>query len=102
MQIATRSREDWCDVGTEGTNSPGKNSLLEFFPLAKFAAKLLTARKIATYVAILGSHPAIHAAQGILPRLLSAGKVHGKHINALAGVPFASLGNVYLPSSCKQ
>src|SRR5580704_756170 len=49
-------------------NRRGKNTILAFFPLAKFAAKLLTARKITTYVAILGSHRAIHAGSGILPR----------------------------------
>ena len=49
-------------------SSPGKYSILESFPLAKFAAKLLTARKIATYAAILESHPAIRAAKGILPQ----------------------------------
>jgi hypothetical protein len=32
---------------------PGKNCILQLFPLAKFAAKLLTARKIATSAAIL-------------------------------------------------
>jgi len=30
-----------------------KNAFVAFFNLAKFAAKLLTARKITTYVAIL-------------------------------------------------
>ena len=61
-----------------GSNSLGKYSILESFPLAKFAAKLLTARKIATYVAILGSHPAIRAAKGILPQAPSrAAPAHG-------------------------
>src|SRR5664279_2740834 len=49
------------------------NAFVAFFPLAKLAANLLAARKITTYVIILGSHPAIHAAQGILPRAASFG-----------------------------
>jgi hypothetical protein len=43
-----------------------------FFPLAKFAAKLLTTRKITTYVAILGSHPAITQPSEYFPGLLEA------------------------------
>ena len=39
------------------SSSPLKNAVVAFFNLAKCAAKLRTARKITTYVAILPSHP---------------------------------------------
>jgi hypothetical protein len=39
-----------------------KNAVVALFNLAKFGAKLLTARKIATYVAILASPPCDAAA----------------------------------------
>jgi len=47
----------------EEASSLGKNAVVAFVPLAKLAAKLLAARKIATCVAILRSHPAINAAR---------------------------------------
>ena len=48
-------------------SSPGKNAVVAFFPVAKLAAKLLAAPKIATCVAILRSHPAINAAGEYFP-----------------------------------
>ncbi len=45
-----------------------KNAVVAFFNLAKCGAKLHTARKIATYVAILSSHPCDVTARRILQR----------------------------------
>jgi hypothetical protein len=39
-----------------------KYAIVAYFNLAKCEAKLRTARKITTYVLILGSHPCDHAA----------------------------------------
>ena len=39
------------------TSSLLENTILAFFNLTKFGAKLLSARRITTYVAILASHP---------------------------------------------
>jgi hypothetical protein len=51
-----------------GSISPLKNAVVAFFNLAKRGAKLRTARKITTYVAILSSHPCDDAARRILQR----------------------------------
>jgi rhamnose transport system substrate-binding protein len=48
-----------------------KNAVLAFFNLAKRGAKLGTARKMTTYVAILPSHPCDDAARRILQRAAS-------------------------------
>jgi hypothetical protein len=51
-----------------GANSPLKNAVVAFFNLAKCGAKLRTARKITTCVAILSSRPCDGAARRILQR----------------------------------
>ena len=43
--------------GLADFNSPLKNAIAVFLNLAKFGAKLLTGRKITTYVVILASPP---------------------------------------------
>ena len=73
-------------------SSPGKNAIVAFFPLAQLAAKLLAAPEIATCVAILRSHPAINAAQGILPRAARGGEKCGlDHAQSFA---FQALGDI--------
>jgi hypothetical protein len=47
---------------------PLRYAIVAFFNLAKRGAKLRTARKITTYVAILSSHPCDGAARRILQR----------------------------------
>jgi hypothetical protein len=54
------------------TGSLLKNAVVAFFNLAKCGAKLRTARKITTYVAILASHPCDDAARRILQRAAGA------------------------------
>ena len=61
------------------SSSPGKNAIVAFFPTRQVRSKLFTARKITTYVAILGSHRAIHAVQGILPRTARGSILNGRY-----------------------
>jgi hypothetical protein len=50
--------------------SPLKNAIVAFFNLAKCRAKLVTARKTATWVAVLASHPCDAAARSLIHGLL--------------------------------
>jgi hypothetical protein len=49
--------------GAAKPSSPLKFAIVAYFNLAKCEAKLRTARKITTYVFILGLHPCDHAAR---------------------------------------
>ena len=57
-EIATRKLFLWMFARcTGGHSSLLKNAVVAYFNLAKCEAKLRTARRITTYVAILSSHP---------------------------------------------
>jgi hypothetical protein len=63
--IAANESRDCAMLFLRWRNSPLKNAIQAFFNLAKCGAKPRTARKIATWVAILSSHPCDVAARRI-------------------------------------